>query len=163
MQGFLIAGGEAHAVVVESDGKGGRRLPGGRIIALGAVGPDGATHLSVGDLAYSVIVARQGSAIWVHIAGRAYEARWQSAIDHFAQESDTTADHRVRAPMPGSVVSLLQPVGSKVVAGQPIVVIESMKLESTLRAPCAGEVCGVLVAEGATFERDAILAEIRPD
>jgi biotin carboxyl carrier protein len=63
----------------------------------------------------------------------------------------------VLAPMPGKVVKLLVGVGDVVEAGQPVVVVEAMKMENELRAPSAGTVASVFVAEGQAVEGRAKL------
>jgi acetyl/propionyl-CoA carboxylase alpha subunit len=52
------------------------------------------------------------------------------------------------APMPGSVVRILVVVGDRVVAGQPLVAIEAMKMEHQVVSPTDGVVAEVLVAPG---------------
>jgi 3-methylcrotonyl-CoA carboxylase alpha subunit len=59
------------------------------------------------------------------------------------------------APMPGKVIALLVEAGARVARGQPLLVMEAMKMEHTLAAPGDGEVTelpygvGDQVAEGA--------------
>ena len=58
-----------------------------------------------------------------------------------AEESITrTRDGELRAPMPGSVLLVPRAVGDEVKAGEPIVVLESMKMELALAAPLDGTV-----------------------
>ena len=73
-----------------------------------------------------------------------------------AHAGDDVADAGLlTAPMPGKVIALLCDKGAKVRRGQPLVVIEAMKMEHTLSAPSDGEVTelpfavGDQVAEGA--------------
>jgi biotin carboxyl carrier protein len=62
--------------------------------------------------------------------------------------------------MPGRVVKLLVAPGTVVEARQGIVVVEAMKMENELRAPRAGVVREVRVAEGASVEAQAVLVVI---
>jgi biotin carboxyl carrier protein len=68
-----------------------------------------------------------------------------------------TGGKELRAPMPGRVVKVLVSAGAEVGAGQPLVVIEAMKMENELRATSAGKVASVHVAEGASVEGRALL------
>ncbi|HYV06296.1 MAG TPA: acetyl-CoA carboxylase biotin carboxylase subunit, partial [Blastocatellia bacterium] len=52
------------------------------------------------------------------------------------------------APMPGQVLKVLVSVGEQVSAGDPLVILEAMKMEQTLRASAAGVVEAVLVKQG---------------
>ena len=64
------------------------------------------------------------------------------------------------APMPGKVVSLLVAVGDKVEAGQPLAVMEAMKMEHTLAAPKAGTVEELLYAPGDQVAEGAALLRL---
>jgi 3-methylcrotonyl-CoA carboxylase alpha subunit len=64
-----------------------------------------------------------------------------------AAHTHTHAD-RLIAPMPGSVVQVLVEAGAKVAAGDPLVVVEAMKMEHVVRAPHDGIVERVEVAVG---------------
>ncbi len=74
------------------------------------------------------------------------------AADHLVEVDGTV--HRVtkdeggvlRAPAPALVVSVAAAVGDEVAAGAPVVVLESMKMETLLPAPFAGRVKELLVA-----------------
>ncbi|MFO7695107.1 MAG: 5-oxoprolinase/urea amidolyase family protein [Vicinamibacterales bacterium] len=65
----------------------------------------------------------------------------------------------VRAAMPGLVVSVIVRAGDEVSAGQPLVVLEAMKMQNPVRAPRTGRVSRVLVAEGALVESGEALVE----
>jgi biotin carboxyl carrier protein len=67
------------------------------------------------------------------------------------------------APMPGVVVSVQVTAGQRVGEGDALLVIESMKLQMTIAAACAGTVEQLPVAVGQTFQRGAVLAQVRPD
>ena len=64
---------------------------------------------------------------------------------------------RVLAPMPGRVVLVKTKVGEKVTAGQELIVMEAMKMELTLRAPCAATITELRASAGEFVEADAIL------
>jgi len=66
------------------------------------------------------------------------------------------------APMPGKVLQVLVAVGDAVEPGQPLVVLEAMKMETTLRAEVAGTVAAVSASPGAMVEAGAALVEITP-
>lgn len=162
MHGFLLLAESAYPVTLGPAPGGGRRLADGRLARLGAADPDGKRHLVVGERAWSMFVAQDGKRIWVHLDGLAYELIWADAVDHLAREGGGAADHCVRAPMPGAVLSVLAHVGQAVATGEPLIIIESMKLETILRAPCAGVILAVRAQTGGSFERDAVLIEIEP-
>ena len=67
---------------------------------------------------------------------------------------------RILAPMPGKIVRLLVKTGEKVRAGQPLVVVEAMKMENEVRARWDGTIAQTQVTEGASVEADALLVVI---
>ncbi|HFQ94153.1 MAG TPA: acetyl-CoA carboxylase biotin carboxyl carrier protein subunit [Anaerolineae bacterium] len=66
----------------------------------------------------------------------------------------------LRAPMPGSILELLVKVGDKVTAGQPLLKLEAMKMEHTIRAAGDGVVEAIYFAPGDAVEADAQLLHI---
>lgn len=61
------------------------------------------------------------------------------------------------APMPGMIVSYAKKAGDAVQKGEPIVVLEAMKMENSLTAPCDGTVQGIKFASGDTVAKGAVL------
>jgi len=73
----------------------------------------------------------------------------------------TTADDGViRAPMPGRIISVSVSVDDAVTKGQPVVVLESMKMENTITSPVDGTVSAVHVAAGDSVQHGQTLVEI---
>ncbi|HZE65475.1 MAG TPA: biotin carboxylase N-terminal domain-containing protein [Sporichthyaceae bacterium] len=67
------------------------------------------------------------------------------------------------APMPGAVVRILVAVGDTVESGQPLLVLEAMKMEHTIRSPEDGVVAAINVTEGEQVPIGAVLAELSTD
>jgi len=63
----------------------------------------------------------------------------------------------LKSPMPGRVVKVLVAAGDEVAAGQPLLVVEAMKMENELKAKGPAKVAEVHVAAGATVEANAKL------
>ena len=66
----------------------------------------------------------------------------------------------VTSSMPGTIVDILVKAGAKVKAGDPVLVIEAMKMENEVPAPVAGTVKAVNVAKGDSVNPDEALVEI---
>jgi biotin carboxyl carrier protein len=64
----------------------------------------------------------------------------------------------VKAPITGVVFQVLAKPGDKVGAGDPIIVLESMKMEIPVEAPRAGKVKEITVAEGQTVQEGDTVA-----
>jgi len=79
-----------------------------------------------------------------------------------ASEQTGSAGDRALAPMPGRIVLIKTQAGDHVEQGQELLVMEAMKMELTLKAPCAGTVAEVRVAAGDFVEADAALVLLTP-
>jgi pyruvate carboxylase subunit B len=64
------------------------------------------------------------------------------------------------APMPGLIVRINVRVGDQVQPGQPLVVMEAMKMENELRATAAGSVKSISAQPGAAVEKGTVLVEL---
>ena len=69
---------------------------------------------------------------------------------------------QVTAPMPGILVSLAVDVGEQVSEGQPLLVLEAMKMQNTIPSPSSGTVSSLPVAPGVQVTRNQVLAVIQP-
>jgi biotin carboxyl carrier protein len=81
---------------------------------------------------------------------------------HLAAGSVPRGPVTVRAAMPGILRAVLVKAGEGVVAGQPLVILEAMKMENEVRAEHAGVVREVKVAAGTPVECGAALLVIDP-
>ena len=64
------------------------------------------------------------------------------------------------APMPGAVVRIAVEVGDTVVAGQPLMWLEAMKMEHAISAPADGVVSEITVSVGQQVEQGTALAVV---
>ena len=83
-------------------------------------------------------------------------------IDGIAHRVDRDEGIAVRAQWPALIVSVTVSPGQEVAEGDPIVVAEAMKMESTLRAPFAGTITAVAVLPNEQVDAGAPLVLIRP-
>ena len=70
------------------------------------------------------------------------------------------AGTEVKSPIQGTVVKTSVSVGDTVAAGDRICVLEAMKMEYDINAPCAGKISAVGVTRGETAEEGRVLAVI---
>jgi acetyl/propionyl-CoA carboxylase alpha subunit len=83
-----------------------------------------------------------------------------SLLDPLPAPSSGGPTGGLAAPMPGAVVRVLVSVGDTVEAGQPLLVLEAMKMEHTIRSPQDGTVAAINVAEGEQVQIGAVLAAL---
>jgi len=83
--------------------------------------------------------------------------------DPFAADvGEGVADGRIVAPMPGTVIRILAAAGTQVARGAPLLVLEAMKMEHTLRAPADGRLEALKCAVGDVVQEGAELADFIP-
>ncbi|MGB8432762.1 MAG: acetyl-CoA carboxylase biotin carboxyl carrier protein subunit, partial [Burkholderiales bacterium] len=84
-------------------------------------------------------------------------------IDPFAADlQHLDAAGRIVAPMPGNVTRILVDPDTDVARGAPLIVIEAMKMEHTLRAPADGRLKALKCAVGDFVQEGTELAEFEP-
>ena len=85
-------------------------------------------------------------------------------LDAYAPEGqDKQASGRFTAPMPGAVTRILVDPGAAVVKGDPVLVIEAMKMEHTLRAPVTGRLVSLQCTIGGFVDEGVVLGVFEGD
>ena len=116
--------------------------------------------LTTGGRSTRWATAVDGDKVWIGHEG----ASWvlQEAVRHLRGEEGGAHGGDVTSPMPGSVIAVHVAQGDTVTKGQPLVVVEAMKMEHTLAAPLDGTVGEVLVRVGQQVAVDELLASVAP-
>lgn len=70
------------------------------------------------------------------------------------------AGTKVNAPMPGTILDVRVQNGAKVKKGDVLVILEAMKMENEIQAPCDGTVTSVGVRKGDSVETQALICTI---
>lgn len=103
-------------------------------------------------------IVRKGNAAYVR-----WGVEWH-AVCRFDAMADATVSNNphggLTAPMNGSIVRVMAEVGQQVAAGAPLVVLEAMKMEHTIRAPDAGTVVAVYCKEGEMISEGTVLVDL---
>jgi propionyl-CoA carboxylase alpha chain len=81
-------------------------------------------------------------------------------VPRFVDPAETAAAGSLLAPMPASVVSVSVTLGAEVRKGDPVVLLEAMKMQYTIAAPVHGVVTGLAVSPGEQVGAGAVLAVI---
>jgi biotin carboxyl carrier protein len=84
---------------------------------------------------------------------------WRSPLPEPKDRTDSAGS--LAAPMPGQVVGVLVAEGQAVRAGDPLLVLEAMKMEHIVRAPHDGTVVSIRFGPGDKVDSGAPLAEVR--
>ncbi|MFE7192172.1 acetyl/propionyl/methylcrotonyl-CoA carboxylase subunit alpha [Kitasatospora sp. NPDC057541] len=125
-------------------------------------------HLAVDGLRTSFALAADGPAApatgpvtWLGIDGDAWPVHTHDAVGESA--AGTAAHHgALTAPMPGTVTVVKTTAGEAVRKGQPLLVLEAMKMEHVITAPHDGTVTELRAATGATVAMEELLVVVAP-
>ena len=134
--------------------------PLGARIVVYAASPD-TVDLEVDGIrrAYSVHRVTAGSRTSVFVDGPDGSSSL-TEVPRFAGPTAADRGGSLLAPMPGLVVRVLAEAGAAVTAGQPLVVLEAMKMEHEVTAPAAGIVTELRAAAGQQVEAGQVLAVV---
>lgn len=118
-------------------------------------------RLTIDGRQYVTTVAMGSEAHYVAIGGQTFAVLPPDILEQQRRQGGGTDAHQhVTPPMPGQVISILVEVGDEVEAGQTVVVISAMKMESNLDAPHAGTVTAINTEVGAQVKPGDILVDI---
>ncbi|MGN8816913.1 acetyl-CoA carboxylase biotin carboxyl carrier protein subunit [Oribacterium sp. HCP28S3_H8] len=91
-------------------------------------------------------------------AAEAAPAASQAKTESAPAASGTAGSIEVTSPMPGKILAVKKNPGDTVKAGDPILVLEAMKMENDIVAPQDGTVASINVSVGDAVESGATLA-----
>ncbi|MCB0038545.1 MAG: biotin/lipoyl-binding protein [Caldilineaceae bacterium] len=118
--------------------------------------PELADWMIVDDRPYEVLFSRD-----MRVA-QIYSGRYDVQVRD--QEIETvrpaSGDGRVKAPIPGLVTRIHVEAGQAVEVGQPLLVLEAMKMENEIRSPLNGTVRQVTVKPGQTVTLGELMLEV---
>jgi len=165
MKYIVEIGGERHELELAD----GQATYGGQTASAAVLEvPGSPVHVvNVGGKQYQAVVKREGAkgryVLWIdgwRFELDALDERARAIRDLSAAAAGAQGPAPVVAPMPGLVVKVHVQVGDRVEAGQPVVVMEAMKMENELRAQAAGVVKAVTAQPGKAVEKGAVLVEL---
>ncbi len=126
-------------------------------------GEEGDWVLNVNGEVDHISLALDGDDVFIHLDGEVYQLTFEHALQRLAEMSAGAAADNVKATMPGSLVSVAVAEGDHVKTGQTLLVMESMKMETTIVSPRDGVVQSIQFTPGQTFDKDAVLITLEPE
>ena len=109
---------------------------------------------------WPVAIARRGDSIFASAGPYSFE--FQRVEDATRRHTRGLLAPEIVAPMPGKVLRVLVKEGQRVEVGEPLIVIEAMKMETTLSAESPAIVKRLRVAAGQMVDHGAVLIELSP-
>jgi 3-methylcrotonyl-CoA carboxylase alpha subunit len=119
--------------------------------------PDG-IRIAIEGRNHELYTWRDGRVLTVWCDGKIY--RLERVEKRRSATHDVHAVGEIRAPMAGKVLQVEVAVGTEVAEQQPVLVLESMKMETSINAPRAGRVAQILVQPGNVVDMGQLLMVI---
>jgi propionyl-CoA carboxylase alpha chain len=126
---------------------------GERVVLLAC--PAGQVDLEVDGIRRSYLVEKAGVSVWVHGPDSFTEL---TEVGRLADPAASVQAGSLLAPMPAMVISVSAAAGDSVLAGQPMIVLEAMKMQHAVLAPGDGVVTEVRVKKGEQVAAGQVLA-----
>jgi propionyl-CoA carboxylase alpha chain len=115
--------------------------------------------LEITGVRYRFDVARAGGVVWVDSP---FGSVALTPLPRLPERAATREPGSLVAPMPGSVVRIKATAGQRVGAGQPVLVLEAMKMEHQIVAPADGLIAEIRVVPGEQVQAGDVLATVNP-
>ena len=132
-----------------------RRSPSGRALSL----------LRDGE-SFEAWAVKNGHGYRIQVMGASFDVEVEDALRaklrRLEAEAGGPKEFVVKAPMPGVVVELKVEEGASVEAGEPLVIVEAMKMRNEFSSKIAGVVSKIAVAAGQSVERNEVLCVVTP-
>jgi acetyl/propionyl-CoA carboxylase alpha subunit len=153
---YLDRNGQEHRIEYRFT-RSGLRLADDESVQLISTSPQEVALADAAGVAHSFDVARYGDHIYVDSPRGPVHL---VALPRFPEPGSAVEQGSLVAPMPGNVIRIGADVGDKVVAGQPLVWLEAMKMEHTITAPTDGVLAELNVSTGEQVDVGAVLARV---
>jgi 3-methylcrotonyl-CoA carboxylase alpha subunit len=125
-----------------------------------AVNDEGEIDVTLDGVRSRVVPVIDGHELYLRTRHGRFELHW---VDPFGgDEEEQVGEDKIAAPLPGTVVAILAEEGATLEKGAPILTLEVMKMEQTLRAPFAGVLKKIKCKVGDIVQEGVELAEIEP-
>lgn len=116
--------------------------------------------LRVDGRVYNTIVQSNSSGYSVIIGDKKYLVEKKTSAVASREEKLRIKKREVKISMPGKVVAVLVENGTEVKQGQPVLILEAMKMQNEIKAPQTGKVANLKVKPGETVEAGSVLFAI---
>ncbi|WHT16595.1 acetyl/propionyl/methylcrotonyl-CoA carboxylase subunit alpha [Crossiella sp. CA-258035] len=132
--------------------------------ASATVDADGAVRLTLSYRGRTTrfTTVRSGQSSWLTADGSTYQLTETEKLAAARHEAPGGRGGPVTSPMPGTVLVVKVAQGEAVTAGQPLIIVEAMKMEHTITAPVDGLVSELRVRPGQQVGLDQALAVVTP-
>lgn len=122
--------------------------------------------IKINECVYEVTTVKKSSnEFFFTIDGRNYEVTARTALQERANEVLKQKElhakiDSIKAPMPGLILKISKNIGEHINIGEPLIVLEAMKMENEIRSPSSGTITEIHYKQGDSVEKDAVILKI---
>lgn len=125
-------------------------------------------HLLINNISHHISVSKKNfnsKTYEVIIDSEIFQVVIKNELDTLIQKmgfslGDTEIPKKLNAPMPGFILDILIKKGQLIKKGDPVIILEAMKMENTLNAPMDGIIKAIHVTKGENAEKGTLLLEM---
>ncbi len=130
--------------------------------------PNGTFHILADGKSYNAVIEsvdRAAKQLALKINGNRYELTVKEPIDQLLQKmglnmASAKKVESIKAPMPGLVLKILVTEGQEIKKGDPVLILEAMKMENVFKAPADATVKSIKTSERKAVEKGEVLIEL---
>lgn len=117
--------------------------------------------LNIDGKVFNIIInSNAASSYSVYINGKFFSIEKKSASQILGTKKERAKKQDVKTSMPGRIVKVLVSEGERVEEGQPILVLEAMKMQNEIKAPQSGTVIKISPKTGDSVEAGSLLFSV---
>ena len=164
MKYVTTVGEQTYSIEINRDGE--IVIDGERFAAdLHAIDGLGTYSLLLDNASFEALVEERQGELGVLLRGRLYpitveDERARRLSEASGGSAAASGEVAIKSPMPGLIVAVKVSAGEAVTKGQPLVILESMKMENELKSPRAGKVASVRVEPRQAVEQGQVLVVV---
>lgn len=110
------------------------------------------------------VIKKDGSDLLLLINGKETKVKVKDHIaitlEKLGMDSLTEVEiNEVRAPMPGVILDVIAAENQDVEKGDPLLILEAMKMENMIKSPTSGKIKQIAISKGQSVEKNALLVQ----
>jgi hypothetical protein len=129
---------------------------------------EGEFHVLLNNKSYTAIIINavpEEKLFSIRVNGNDYDVKVEDKFDILLQQlgmgnMKSAKINQIKAPMPGLVFKLLAQAGDSIKKGDPVLILEAMKMENILKAPADATIKKISVNQGQAVEKGQVLVEL---
>ncbi len=116
--------------------------------------------LNIKGRVYDIIIDSNSSSYSVYVKGKFFLVERKTQLQAAEIRGSKSKKKEVRTSMPGKVIKVLVKEGERVEEGQPILVLEAMKMQNEIKSPGSGTITRINPKAGDSVETGALLFQV---